>query len=108
MNFNLFCCFYFKGFMPAIILRQHFNDTPNIIHIEKEKLGAHSLFSQLYGMQWKEWRNYDSIHLLINHRSYLDSVSPNITEFNEVNILNYNYTYGEMVREILGKIKRIN
>ena len=58
------------------------------------------LFNQLYRLQWKEWKNLTTIHLLINHRFYLDKTSP-IKTFNELNIWTYNYTYGEMVRNIL-------
>ena len=51
---------------------------------------------------WIKWKTFDTIHLLINHRYYLDSKSP-IKEFNETNIWTYNRTYGVMARTILRK-----
>jgi hypothetical protein len=47
----------------------------------------------------------DSIHTLINHRSYLDTETPWIKEFDEFNILNYTRGYGEMCRDVLERIK---
>lgn len=44
------------------------------------------------------------MHLLINHRSYLDEKSP-IKEFDHENIKTYNFTYGFMCREILDRMK---
>jgi hypothetical protein len=73
-------------------------------HAVKIKLGTHMLIHDLYQTYWSEWKELDTIHLLINHRSYLDKESP-IKDFDENNIQNYNQTYGYMVREILNKIK---
>jgi hypothetical protein len=53
-------------------------------------------------MNWNGWRDLNSVHLMINHRHYLDKESP-IKEFNETNIWTYNRTYGAMVRTILRK-----
>lgn len=58
----------------------------------------------MFKYYWKEWEEMDSIHLLINHRHYLDNDSP-IKEFDEENIKTYNYTYGFMCRDILSRIK---
>ena len=59
------------------------------------------LAAQLYReINWKGWTNLETIHLLINHRNYMDKESP-IKEFNEENIWTYNRTYGIMVRSIL-------
>ena len=67
----------------------------------KLKLGTQDLVKELYRKEnWNEWTTYDSIHLLINHRSYLDKESP-IKDFDELNIWTYNRTYGIMVRSIL-------
>ena len=69
----------------------------------KLKLGTQILTTELYNSEnWEEWKSYDSIHLLINHRSYLDKESP-IKDFDELNIWTYNRTYGIMVRSILRK-----
>jgi hypothetical protein len=62
------------------------------------------LIYYLYKKNWKRWRNLDSIHLLINHRHYLDEKSP-INEFDELNILNYSYTFGYMSRDVMNRIK---
>ena len=64
------------------------------------KLGTHYYFDQLFTMYWSRWKSIYCVHLLINHRSYLDADSP-IKEFNETNILTYKYTYGYMVRDIM-------
>jgi hypothetical protein len=82
--------------MPATILLKH----RYLAHAVKEKLGTHMLVHNLFKTYWADWKSLDSIHLLINHRSYLDEKSP-IKDFDEFNIKNYNYTYGYMVREIL-------
>jgi hypothetical protein len=60
------------------------------------------LVNNLYKVNWPEWKTLDTIHLLINHRYYLDKESP-IKEFDEINIKTYKYTYGEMVRDILNR-----
>lgn len=75
-------------------------------HAVKEKLGTHMLIHNLYKTYWPGWKDLDSIHLLINHRSYLDKESP-IKEFNEFNILDYNRTYGFMVRDIMTRMNMI-
>jgi hypothetical protein len=48
-----------------------------------------------------------TVHLLLNHRHYLDKESP-IKEFNEDNIKSYKYPYGSMARDIMNKIKLLN
>ena len=50
--------------------------------------------------KWNDWKDMNCIHLMINHRSYLDKESP-IKDFDEQNIWTYNRTYGIMVRSIL-------
>ena len=62
------------------------------------------LINNLFKTYWAEYKSLDSIHLLINHRSYLDKESP-IKEFNEENIKTYNFTYGEMCRNVLDRMK---
>ena len=88
--------------MPALILLK--ND--NLAHAVRNKFGTQMLIAELYEMKdWKEWIEYDTIHLLVNHRSELDLNYNETKEFDEFNILNYNYTFGEMCREILLKMK---
>ena len=89
--------------MPALILLK--ND--NLAHAVRNKFGTQMLIEELYEMKdWKEWIEYDTIHLLVNHRSYLDLNYNETKEFDEFNILNYNYTFGEMCRKILFKMKK--
>jgi hypothetical protein len=62
------------------------------------------LVDKLYFTYWPEWNEtLDAVHLLINHRSYLDKNSP-IQEFNEFNIQNYTFTFGKIARELLKNI----
>ena len=84
--------------MPAQILSKN----RELAHVVKEKLGTHMLIHNLFKSYWKGWKDLDTIHLLINHRSYLDKESP-IKDFDEFNIKTYNYTYGFMVRDILDR-----
>ncbi len=65
------------------------------------------LIHNLYKSYWAGWKEFYTIHLLINHRSYLDKESP-IKEFDEENILGYNRTYGEMCRVIMDQITFLN
>ncbi len=89
--------------MPALILLK--ND--NLAHAVRNKFGTQMLIEELYEMKdWKEWIEYDTIHLLVNHRSELDLNYNETKEFDEFNILNYNYTFGEMCRKILFKMKK--
>ena len=59
------------------------------------------LVPQLYKSQWPQWRQQDTIHLLINHRSYLDPHFKEYPAFDNINIANYSYTFGDMAREML-------
>jgi len=99
-NYTASIWYYNAGYAPAhILLTQR-----NLAHAVKIKFGTHNLVTELYKQYWPEWKNLDTIHLLINHRHYQDAQSP-IKEFNETNIQNYQYTYGEMCRTILQRIK---
>lgn len=74
-----------------------------LAHVVKVKLGTHMLVGQLFHEKnWSKWKDLETVHLLINHRVYLDKDSP-IKEFNETNIWTYDRTYGIMVRSILRK-----
>jgi hypothetical protein len=74
-----------------------------LANLVEYKLGTHNLIVALYKLYWPEWTNLQTVHLLMNHRYYLDVESP-IREFNETNIIGYNYTYGYMVRNITSRI----
>jgi hypothetical protein len=90
--------YYNAGRLPAKILLNH----SYLAHRVDRLLGTHTKwFHNLYRLQnWKELKEFYTIHLLINHRSYLDKNS-HIKEFNETNIWTYNRTYGVIARNIL-------
>ncbi len=99
-NYTPSLWYWNAGNMAAKLLNKHLY----MAHTVKSKLGTDMLIHKLYKTYWLEWKEFDTVHLLINHRSYLDKNSP-IRHFDEFNIQNYNYTYGYMVREILDKMK---
>ena len=102
-DYFLIMAFYLKGHVPAKILLKN----ENLAHVVEKKLGTDMLMEELYEFKnWKEWTKYDAIHLLINHRSYLDINYNKTKEFDEFNIMTYNYTFGLMARQILNKIKK--
>lgn len=59
----------------------------------------------MFVYEWPEWKNMDTIHLLINQRFLIDNKNPQIKDFDEEIIQTYNETYGEMCRDILKRIK---
>ena len=73
------------------------------MHTVISKLGTENLINELYFMKdWQGWRNLDSLHLLVNHRSYLDKDSP-VKVFNDTNIQTYRFTFGKIARDILNR-----
>ena len=64
-----------------------------LAHSVKIKFGSHNLVRELYFTQTNEWKKLDSLHLLINHRSYLDPNSP-IKDFDEKNVQTYSFSFG--------------
>ncbi len=72
----------------------------NLAHSVKIDFGTHSLVRELYFTFWPDWRKLSALHLLINHRSYMDPDSP-IKEFDEINVHNYKFTFGEIARNLL-------
>lgn len=91
--------YYNAGERPTVEVLQR---RPELLHRVKLKFGVHMLISNLYKKVWNEWRQQDTIHLLINHRSYLDKEHiKEYPEFNEKNIKDYPYTFGIMAREVL-------
>lgn len=76
---------------------------PELVHSVKNLFGVHDLSKELYRQRnWKEWRNYYAIHLLIRHRHYLDSWWNYYwwPELNEKNIRDYPRTFGEIARDV--------
>ena len=74
---------------------------PELLHRVKLKFGVHILTEELYNSQWDGWRQLDTIHLLINHRYYLDPHFEEYPTFDQISISNYSYTFGIMAREIM-------
>jgi hypothetical protein len=93
-------CWYCNGgYEPQKILLKH----RYLVHQNKLDLGTQMLVGNLYyNKDWKEWKDMDAMHLLLNHRSYLDKESP-IKEFDEINIKNYTFTFGKITRSIFQK-----
>jgi hypothetical protein len=93
-------CWYCNGgHVPQEILLKH----RYLVHQNKLDLGTQMLVNNLYYRKdWNEWDKMDAIHLLLNHRSYLDKESP-IKEFDEINIRNYSFTFGTIARSIFQK-----
>jgi len=74
-----------------------------LAHSVKYSLGTQMLIGQLYKTrEWHDWKKMDSIHLLINHRNYLDKES-SIENFDELNIVDYPFTFGIIARNILNR-----
>jgi hypothetical protein len=85
--------------VPAKILLNH----TKLAHVVEYKLGTQSLIRPLYeDPNWHEWKSFDTIHLLINHRAKMVKNST-VQEIDETNIWNYNRAYGRMVRAVLNK-----
>ncbi|CAF0723013.1 unnamed protein product [Brachionus calyciflorus] len=94
--------YYNAGIVPTNIVLNH----SYMAHTVRRKFGVGIHTDELYKQNWSSWKRLDTIHLLINHRSYLDEESP-IKDFDEENILSYPYTYGEMCRLIMSKISKL-
>ena len=91
--------YYNAGDHPtASILAKH----PELVHREKTRLGTQYMLGEMYqfaGYPWNE--KLDTVHLLINHRSYLDVHFKDYRYFNERNIIHFPYKFGEMARRVL-------
>ena len=76
---------------------------PELVHRVKELFGVHNLAKELYRLKhWDKWRNFYTVHLLIRHRSYLDSWWNLFwwPQLNEDNIRDYPKPFGDMAREV--------
>ena len=87
--------YYNAGEKPTHeVLEKH----PELVHRVKMRFGVHPLGDMLYENKWADWRLVlDTAHLLIRHRPYIDKHYNEYPVFNETNIINYPYTFGEMV-----------
>ena len=76
---------------------------PELIHRVKLLFGVEGMIHHLYKSNWKDWRNQYAIHLMINHRSYLDKEHyKQWPEFDENNVKTFNCTFGTMAKEAYG------
>lgn len=72
---------------------------PWIVHRVQRDFGVQVLLHQLYEEPgWIDWRQMDTVHLLFNHRFYLDAHFEYYPVFNERNIQHYPFAFGEMAR----------
>lgn len=77
------------------------------MHRVADKFGVQDLHYLLYRVddcQWPDWRQMDTVHLLTNHRWYLDPNFDRYRTFNERNVLHYPYTFGEMARRVMARV----
>ncbi|XP_032799730.2 uncharacterized protein LOC116936631 [Daphnia magna] len=94
--------YYNAGDNPtASVLMKH----PELVHREPKRLGVHFMLREMFqesdNFPWYE--KLDTVHLLINHRSYLDMFYKDYRYFNERNILHYPFNFGEMARLVLNR-----
>ena len=91
------------GYFPGEILKA----TPYVAHFVPFRFGVFIGTGWLYTEQRTNWREeFDTWHLLVNHRDYLDPVNYKIyPEFNEDNIYKHNRTFTFMARDVLKRIK---
>ncbi|PSN31629.1 hypothetical protein C0J52_27549 [Blattella germanica] len=76
---------------------------PELVHKVENLLGLHGLADKLYiWNKWDNWRKYYSIHLIIRHRHYMDTLWNYIKwpTIDENNICDYPKPFGEMAREV--------
>jgi mannosyltransferase OCH1-like enzyme len=91
--------YYNGGELPTTaVLYKH----PEFIHRVIQKFGTDTDISyHLFTQNWDKWKEFDAIHLLLNHRHYMYKENYKLyPEFNEHTILKYNFTFGEMARLI--------
>ena len=75
---------------------------PELIHREKTRFGIHNMIGEMYQVADYPWEeNLDTVHLLANHRSYIDIHFKDYRYFNERNIIHFPYKFGEMALSVL-------
>jgi hypothetical protein len=91
--------YYNGGQLPTTAVLYKY---PQFIHRVIQKFGTDTRISvHLYTDNWSGWKEFDAIHLLINHRYYMFKANYQTHPyFDEQTILKYNFTFGEMVRSI--------
>lgn len=92
--------YYNGGELPTTAVLYKY---PQFIHRIIDRFGTSTGISHhLYAEQsWPQWKDYYAIHLLINHRHYMYKDNfQKYPHFDELTILQYNFTFGEMIRKI--------
>ncbi|XP_057376449.1 uncharacterized protein LOC130697557 [Daphnia carinata] len=91
--------YYNAGERPTVeILYKH----PELVHRVKMQFGAdYDLSYNLYTYKEFDWRTLDTVHLMINHRYYMDPRYNETPFFDENIVKNYAYPFGEMAREMI-------
>lgn len=80
---------------------------PEIVHRVASDFGVQDLHYLLYvsdDCDWPDWRRMDTVHLLANHRWYLDPHFDHYRSFNERNVAHYPFTFGEMARLVMAQV----
>jgi hypothetical protein len=76
---------------------------PELVHTVHTLLGVHTLSERLYIWdKWDSWRKYYTVHLIVRHRNYMDTLWNNYwwPDLDETNICDYPKPFGVMAREI--------
>ncbi len=104
-----------------------FKKNPDLVHVERRNLGNYSYYIflerirylklikgtanigyELYKTYWLEWKTFDTLNLYLN-QNYQEMYIPLVKGFQETNLssknFNCTFTYCEMCRKILEKIK---
>jgi hypothetical protein len=99
-DYNPDSWYYNAGEKPMEEVLRH---KPELVHAVQTLFGVHTLSERLYIWdKWEGWRKYYSIHLIIRHRNYMDTVWNNFRwpDLDETNICTYPKPFGVMAREI--------
>jgi hypothetical protein len=76
---------------------------PELAHKVHTLLGVHTLSDRLYIWdKWETWRRFYTVHLIVRHRNYMDTLWNNFwwPDLDETNICDYPKPFGVMAREI--------
>ncbi len=96
---------FLKGFYPGTVLLQ--NQNKNVANIVPREFGTLVYSDDLYRVHKKDIQTFYTIHLIFNHRYYLDAESP-IKDFDDENIKNYTFPFGTLARTMLSAVDYYN
>ena len=93
------------GHVPGKVIKKH----RYIAHVEATRFGVYIGTHHLYQEYFREWKKkFDTWHLLINHRDYLDKANyKKYPEFNAINVWMHNVTFCVMARDALTRIAQV-